>query len=59
MPSDRLAKDAQNRCKSMIEKGVVSQGKRRNLVQEHGENMVLLCDAVRTNYTAKDAIMNW
>ena len=58
-PLDSLTKLAETRCKNMIEKGIVSQGKRRNLLQEHGENMVLLCDAVRTNYTAKDAIMNW
>ena len=50
---------AKERGKNMIERGIVSEGKRRNLLQQHGENMVILCDAVRTNYTAKDAIMSW
>lgn len=58
-PLSSLSKLAKNRCINMIEKGTVSQGKRQNLVQQHGENMVILCDATKTDYTAKDAIMNW
>ena len=57
--SKELNKMAKERGKSMIERGTVSEGNRRNLLQQHGENMVILCDAIRTNYTAKDAIMNW
>ena len=43
----------------MIEKGIASQGKRRNMVQQSGENLVILCDTIKTDYAAKDAILNW
>ena len=57
--SPQLVMGAQKRCKNIIESGTVTQARRRSVESKAGENMVIMCDAMKTEYSAKDAIMKW
>eukprot|EP00794_Sanderia_malayensis_P019050 gene19050-20963_t len=57
--SPDLVKKAQRIAEKSIIANTMSTARKRELTNSHGQNTILVCDPVKTEYTAENLILQW
>ncbi len=57
--SPDLVSRAQTVAAKIVNDGILTSGKKREIVNIHGQNTIMLCDPVKIEYSAESIILKW